>query len=187
MKANPALLLAICIGLLGAAQTATAANGVSASKLTYQSWSQGKPNAQTLVSGVFDSNSSWMFVPFNVSWAPAGKQDQIEPASSDLCKSISPGADHGCTGSSKPILIINELFAGDAKDFKPSGQSTVFHIGPETLSTIPEGAKQVLHLQVIFQGQPREIMTISFDETPIEVLRTVSIEEGIYRVMRWKD
>lgn len=168
--------------------SAHASNGIDEDKIQYHDWHGAKPNVVTMISSKIQPRWVLSF-HFNASWKDMHDQE-IEPMRAVVCDLINRSMGDKCTGADSPAVDIRELFLGTPDDFKAlpaaSEPTTKAYIGLADLASLPPGAKRVLQVAVMVLGQVRTVISVAYDDISDNDLRTIALEDGIYRAATWR-
>lgn len=179
-----AFCLALSLGL-----PAHAANGIDEDKVTYRDWGDAKPNVVTLISDKMPRTFRIIFGKWNVAWIDMNRAP-VESLRARVCEIINRSHADKCTGAETPGLVIREAFLGTPEEFKQhpnSGVKSGKHaIGIDQLADLPPGAKRVIQVAVMEPNEIRTVISVSYDDISDDDLRTMALEDGIYRVLRWR-
>jgi hypothetical protein len=168
--------------------SAHASNGIDEDKIQYHDWHGAKPNVVTMISSKIQPRFvlSWHF---NASWRDSHGQE-VEPMQKVVCNLVNRSMGDKCTGTDSPAVDIRELFLGTPDAFKalPAANeaTTKAYIGVADLANLPPGAKRVLQVAVMVLGQVRTVISVAYDNISDDDLRTIALEDGIYRAATWR-
>lgn len=179
--------LAVILAAIGVAP-AQAANGIDEDKVTYREWGETKSNVVTLISDKMPRTFRIIW-KYNVAWLDMNRVP-VESLQARVCETVNRSMGDKCRGAETPALMMREAFLGSAEEFKQhpnSGVKSGKHaIGIDQLADLPPGAKRVIQVAVMEPGEIRTVISVSYDDISDEDLRTVALEDGIYRVLRWR-
>lgn len=178
-----AICLALSLGL-----PAHAANGIDEDKVTYRDWGDAKPNVATLISDKMPRTFRIIW-KFNVAWLDMNRAP-VESLQSHVCGIVNRSLGDKCTGSETPTVMMREAFLGTPEEFKQHPNSRVksgkHAIGIDQLADLPPGAKRVIQVAVMEWGEIRTVISVAYDDISDDDLRMIALEDGIYRVLRWR-
>ncbi|MEW5967222.1 MAG: hypothetical protein AB1720_09570 [Pseudomonadota bacterium] len=182
------IYLAVILAAIGVAP-AQAANGIDEDKVTYRDWGETKPNVVTFISDKMPRVFRPYIRSFNVSWLDM-RVAQVRSMQSYVCDIVNRTLVDKCKGAETPALLIREAFLGTAEEFKQhpnSGVKSGKHaIGIDQLADLPPGAKRVIQVAVMEVNEIRTVISVSYDDISDDDLRTIALEDGIFRVLRWR-
>jgi hypothetical protein len=93
-----------------------------------------------------------------------------------------------CSGYEKPTVEVFEAYFGDAKDFKPSHVDSEAYLGAQAFSKVPPGAKRIALIRVgKSQRIVRSVAAIAFDDISDDDLRQIAFEDGVLRVLKYRE
>lgn len=175
--------LAIAMGM-GAAQ----AGIIDEDKLQYRDWGGAKPHAITFISSKVPL--AWTYYSrYDVAWLDM-QNVQVAPLQSRICEMVNRSTDNKCKGPESPMLAIKETFLGSPEDFKvhPTAnvKSNKLVLGLDQLAELPPGAKRIIQMGVRQASDLRMVISVSYDDISDDDLRTIALEDGIYRALRWR-
>lgn len=165
---------------------AMAGNGVDVEQLKFRDWGESRPKAITVISGQVGRNLRLWGDVFGqgVDWRDRNGKT-VEQMRNQICALERAPT---CKQWQPFGLSVLEVFIGDAAEFRPAPETNEARIGVAALANIGTGAKKVLLLRIIEGSIPRESLTITFDDNVSdEDLRQLALEEGVYRVLRFRE
>lgn len=181
--ANLSCLLALS-ALLGSG-IAFAGNGINAGKIPYKAFPDGRPRSVTIITGQVGKNLRILnnVLPNGVAWEDRKDQPQ-EAFRQQICQL----ANEPCLPYKPRGVGVGELYLGTPDGLHLPLIGTPAVIGIDSLTEVGFGAKRVLLLSVEDMGHVMQSITIVFDDgINDDQLRQIALEDGVYRVLRYRD
>jgi hypothetical protein len=157
-------------------------------KLQYRDWGGAKPNVITFISSKVPL--AWTYYSrYDVTWLDM-QSGLVESMQSRVCEMVNSSTDNKCKGPESPMLTIKEAFLGTPEDFRAHPAANVrsnkMALGVDQLADLPPGAKRIIQMGIRELNNLRMVISVAYDDISDDDLRTIALEDGVYRVMRWR-
>lgn len=161
---------------------------VDEDKLQYRDWGGAKPNVITFISSKVPL--AWTYYSrYDVTWLDM-QSGLVESMQSRVCEMVNRSTDNKCKGPESPMLTIKEAFLGTPEDFKAHPTANVrsnkMSLGIDQLADLPPGATRIIQMGIRELNNLRMVISVAYDDISDDDLRTIALEDGVYRVMRWR-
>lgn len=164
---------------------AIAGNGINAGKIPYKAFQDGRPRSVTIITGQVGKNLRLLnnVLPNGVAW-----EDRKDRPQEVFRQQICQLANEPCQPYKPRGVGVGELYLGTPDGLHLPLIGTLTVIGIDSLADVGFGAKRVLLLSVEDMGHVMQSITIVFDDgVTDEELRQIALEDGVYRVLRYRD
>lgn len=118
----------------------------------------------------------------------AGPAESYRPAQDPQMTAGQQAAKAGAILSGLVELAVGAKFGPQATVGVVGGPQQVALITKSTVEALPNGAKTVLLTRVVNERtkQVNEVLTVAYDDTPVDKLREINLKEGIFRVINFR-